>query len=590
MYLRRPTTDRFGFHLFTALLLASTLSCDGCPTDAGRVTVEPIDGPLGTMYFCPYWPMHKLSNNCDARTDAPCAYAPLGLPRVKFEDVRWDHIEPRAPSGDQRSYDWSVLDDAVLAWEQAGAQHLQFHLVPTSSWAMRESRPIAEDFFGLSCDEITGGCEDLPTNPAPEHWEDWRAFVTAFCERYDGDGVDDVEGLMYSHLEFELLNEGQNWWFFMGSSEDYGELAEHTREALDACNEDAELVHYGLTFNGLLHDDATDEEYWQRVEEMVERLDPVLYGPGFRHGHDMMLGSPDPDASYDVVGTLSRCELYDAVALHCNMSIEHMIEEYTYLRDKLDGYGCESVEIYCGDSTSGPTLFSPTELEWWDSSYGGADFSGERIHLALGEPYATYGSMCNEEGLSAELSYDEAKAWYDGHHAAFAVKKSSTALALGMSAYMAGLLEQWPPASGCYWMYQGLTESPVEGFGLVPVDFGDPNPVFHSYRLLAEKLIDYESATREVVDDVTIVTFERSGEGASPVYLVWYLDDHLPAPGESELTREFELQVGSASVLVTRLITEAGVEEPSTETVATVDGLFSGTAAQTPFFIEPVSE
>ena len=572
-------------------ILAMVVGCNGCPpSDDGRVTVEPMDVPLGAMYFCPYWAMHKLANTCNTRSDAPCAYASLGLPIIKLEDLRWQNIEARAPVNGVHSYDWSVLDDAVLRWEQVGAQHLQFHLTPYSSWAMQDSRSIAEDLFGLDCDAAGKGCDDLPTNPKPEHWADWSSYVTALCERYDGDGIDELEGLSYAHLDFELLNEGQNWAFYMGSSEDFEQLLQHTRSALDACNPDARIIHYGLTFNGIAHGGVDDAEYWDRVGDKVASLEPVLYGPGFLHAHAMMLGSPDPSATVDVEPTLAMCDLFEVVDLHCNMSIEHMIEEHDLLRQKLDSYGCESVEIICGDTTSGPSLYSPSELEWWDSSYGGEDSSGEAIHLALSDQYATYDLLCNADGVSTDLDLDQATAWYDHYHAAFLVKKAATALGLGMTGFLAGLLEDWPAASGCYWMHQGLTESPVEALGLVAVDYGEPKPVYHSYRLLAEKLVGTQSIGREIIDDVTVLTFDRGGADASPIRLVWYLDDYMPAPGQAELTRDFTLEVGTAAVQITQLVTAADQDTPATETQPTQGGVYHGVAGQTPVFIEPVVE
>jgi hypothetical protein len=568
-------------------ILALVSACNGCPPDDGRVQVEPLDVQLGAMYFCPYWPLHKLSNSCNQRNDAPCAYADLGLPRIKLEDVRWDNIEKNAPAGGAHSYDWSVLDEAVLRWELAGATQLQFHITPASSWAGQDSRPIAEDLFGLACDEISGHCEGWPTNPVAEHEDDWVDLVTALCERYDGDGVDDLEGLQHPHLEFELLNEGQNWAFFMGSSEDYERLLLLTREGLDACHDEAKLIHYGLTLNGLVHGGVNDDAYWERMEEKADSLEPVLYGPGFRHAHHMMLGNPDPEATVDSLATLAMCEHFELVDLHCNMSIEHMIEEHDFVRARLDSYGCEHVEIICGDSTSAPSLYSPSELEWWDSSVGGDDSSGEAIHAALGEPFGTYDLYCNQSGVTASLSYDEARAWFDHHHAAFLVKKSVTALGLGMSGYMAGLLEDWAPANGCYWMNQGLSDAQVEGFGLFPVDYGEPKTAFHSYRLLAEKLDGYTAASRELVDEVTVVTFTSDSDGAPPRYIVWYLDDHLPMPGEDPLTRAFELEVGTAGVIVTPLVTDGGDEASEASTTA---GTYMGTASQDPVLIEPAAE
>jgi hypothetical protein len=560
-------------------LVSLLAACDGCPRDDGRVDVEPIDVQLGAMYFCPHWPIHKLANSCNQRADAPCAYADLGLPHIKFEDVRWDNVEKSAPVGGAHSYDWSVLDDAVLRWEQVGATHLQFHITPASSWGGQDSRAIAEDQFGLSCDEIKGNCEDMPTNPSAEHMDDWSAWVTALCERYDGDGVDDLEGLRYAHLDFELLNEGQNWAFYMGSSEDFEELLVATRQALNACSDDARIIHYGLTFNGLVHGGVSDELYWERVEQMADGFEPLLLGPGFHHAHNMMLGSPDPDATADAAATIGMCEHFEIVDMHCNMSIEHMIEEYSYLRDVLDSYDCEHVDIICGDSTSAPSLYSPSELEWWDSSYGGTDTTGEAIHAALGEPFSTYGLLCNPSGVTTDLTYDEAKAWFGDQHAAFLVKKSVTALGLGMTGFMAGLLEDWAPANGCYWMYHGLTRSEVEGFGLFPVDYGDPKTAYNSYRLLAESLDGYTATSREVVDEVTVVTFTSDQPDALPKYVVWYLDDHMAMPGEEQLTREFEIEVGGDGVIETSLVGGSMIIANGTST-------YVGLASQFPVLVE----
>jgi hypothetical protein len=571
-----------GARLALFLLLSG---CGGCPVvDDGRVWVEPIDVPLGTMYFCPYWAMHDLSRSCNSRVDAPCGYAELGLPAVKLEAVRWSDVEKKAPSGDEHSYDWSTLDEAVLRWEEAGATRLQFHLEPESSWGTQDSRSIAEDLFGLDCASIDSACEGLPANPKPEHWDDWEAWVGALCERYDGDGVDDVEGLSYAHLDFELLNEGQNWQFYMGSSEHYLELLEHTRAALDACHDDARIIHYGVTFNGLMHGGASDELYWERAAEKVAALEPVLYGPGYRHAHDMMLGSPDPAASHDVQPTLGMCEHFEVVDLHCNMSIEHMIEEHDFLRAKLDGWGCEHVEILCGDATSAPALYSPSELEWWDSSYGGADSSGEKLHLALAEPWSTYGLLCNPDGLEPALTYDVAEVWYDSRHAAFLVKKASTALGLGMSGFMAGLLEDWPPASGCYWMYQGLTESPVEGLGLVPVDYGEPREAYRSFRRLAEAIEGYPHASRAVVDGVTIITFTSDDPERLPKHVVWYLDDHLPLPGEVQATGLYEIEVHGTRTTATSLLDDGSMR------IANGGGTFTDAVGQDPVLVEEWAE
>jgi hypothetical protein len=545
------------------------------------------EDPLGAMYFNPYWVIHALADDCGSRRDAPCAFEPLGLSSIKFNDIKWRYIESNAPAGGVHAYDWSTLDGAVLRWEESGARAM-FHLAPSSTWGVQDSRQIAEGVFGLDCDEVPGDCEDMPANPTAEHWADWEAWVTAMCERYDHDGVDDVPGLQQAHLEFQLLNEGQNMEFFVGTSEDYGELLQHTRAALDACNPDAELIHFGLTFNGLSHGGVTDEVFWQRVEEKAASQQTAYVEAGYRHAFAMMLGSPDPSATHDIEATVSMCQHFDVMAMHCNHSIEHMVEEYTFLRDELDSHGCHATPIICDDSTSAPALYSTFGLEWWDSSYGGADMTGEQIHEALGSQVALYDLFCDPFGIipGSDLTYGQAREWHDRYHAAFVVKKASTALGLGMTRFMAGLLEDWRPESGCYWMHQGLTDS--EGNVLMPLDFGEPRPAYHTLGLLRDKVIGYTGAARDVVDCVTVVTFERPG--ARDVHVVWYLDDDLPWPGDPEQTQAFDLEVGTDTALVTQLITEQGEHTAVSEVVATPGGVYSGVAAQTPFFVEPITE
>jgi len=279
------------------------------------------------------------------------------------------------------------------------------------------------------------------------------------------------------------------------------------------------------------------------------------------------------------------CQYFDVMAMHCNHSIEHMVEEYTYLRAELDGHGCHTIPIICDDSTSAPALYSTFELEWYDSSYGGADMTGEQIHEALGSEVALYDLFCDPWGLipPSGLTFEQARQWHDRYHAAFVVKKASTALGLGMTRFMAGLLEDWRPESGCYWMHQGLTDS--EGNVLVPLDFGEPRPAYYTLGLLRDKVTGYTAASRQVVDDVTIVTFERP---AGDVHVVWYLDDDLPWPGDPEQTHPFELEVGTPTALVTHLITEQGEDTADTEVVETANGVYSGVATQTPFFVEPI--
>ena len=70
---------------------------------------------------------------------------------------------------------------------------------------------------------------DTDISPAPEHLEDYRRWVRALFERYDGDGVDDMPGLVAPVRHWVLGGEWTGFW--PGDGHDaYLAFAEVTRE------------------------------------------------------------------------------------------------------------------------------------------------------------------------------------------------------------------------------------------------------------------------------------------------------------------------------------------------------------------------
>ncbi len=76
----------------------------------------------------------------------------------------------------------------------------------------------------------------------PCDFEAYDRFLTLLVERYDGDGVDDMPGLVSPVLHWEILNEPSlrepEVVFFLGDAEDYADLLQVSHDAIaEACPE-----------------------------------------------------------------------------------------------------------------------------------------------------------------------------------------------------------------------------------------------------------------------------------------------------------------------------------------------------------------
>ena len=156
----------------------------------------------------------------------------VGVRWVNFARINWGEIEPRAPAGGQHTYHWSALDEGVRQWQQYGV-HIMMSLRFVSPWA--NAKPSGEQFTYLG--GLLSWMPKLTADyrPKPEHQQDLRDFITALVERYDGDGVDDMPGLRFPILHYQVCNEAYNELFWAGTVEEYGahlkEVAQAARRA-----------------------------------------------------------------------------------------------------------------------------------------------------------------------------------------------------------------------------------------------------------------------------------------------------------------------------------------------------------------------
>lgn len=109
----------------------------------------------------------------------------------------------------------------------------------------------------------------------PCDMERYKKFVSALVERYDGDGEDDMDGLKFPLLVYEIINEPtmqgdfqpeineRDLYFFKGEPADYVELHKATYNAAKKTNSDVLIVNGGMA--GLGPDEI---EFWQQAVDL----------------------------------------------------------------------------------------------------------------------------------------------------------------------------------------------------------------------------------------------------------------------------------------------------------------------------------
>ena len=144
----------------------------------------------------------------------------------------WNVIEPEKGA----EYKWEISDLVVLSANAAGMS-VSALIQPFAAWD-QDSAP--EDCTGLDFAYYDYKA-DKPTD-----WEAYKAFLTALVERYDGDGEEDMEGLLFPVKHWEIGNEydgtcGGD----LNEAENYFELIKISSEAIRSADSEAKVLTMG---------------------------------------------------------------------------------------------------------------------------------------------------------------------------------------------------------------------------------------------------------------------------------------------------------------------------------------------------------
>lgn len=158
--------------LAVAILLTLPLGLAELPAAAGTINLD-------RMAASPNPRLGLAFPGSDTRHYPAIAQAGIGIARLS---VAWARVEPS-----RGRFDWSGLDGRIAALQASGIEpFLTFE--SDAEWA-------------------TDSATRRVRNALPSAMEDWRRFVTAVVERYNGDGRSDMPGLAGRVRYWQVANE-----------------------------------------------------------------------------------------------------------------------------------------------------------------------------------------------------------------------------------------------------------------------------------------------------------------------------------------------------------------------------------------------
>jgi len=153
----------------------------------------------------------------------------------------WGYIQEEA----QSSFDFDEFDNMVLE-NQAEGLNILITIWPYANWDQL-NRADAANYRVPDDDQFVDAMPRYRGNPVD--WDAYETWLTAVVERYDGDGEDDMSGLLYPIRYWEVVNEpdinysgDEDLNFHMGEPEDYADLLKRSYVIIMAADPQAQVL------------------------------------------------------------------------------------------------------------------------------------------------------------------------------------------------------------------------------------------------------------------------------------------------------------------------------------------------------------
>ncbi|MDQ7823444.1 MAG: hypothetical protein RDV48_11660 [Candidatus Eremiobacteraeota bacterium] len=473
-----------GILFLTACGKSPASSKAGAPPRSGE---ERRDSRFGIDYVFYSEPFYQ-------REEWPRKFSGTGARWVNFAPVSWASIEPQKPRGVVHRYQWAAVDRAVAQWQKHGWS-ISFTLRTMSGWF---AGPIKyRPDMGFTLPEILWKSTDRL--PEPSAMPAYRAWVEAMVERYDGDGRDDMPGLRFPILHYQVGNEYANPMFWTGTVEDYETLLRETwQSAKKACPE-VKIISNGIRWNDLFHEDPEGLLFEKRFAAFLEKPSNARTAAIWKRARAFTEKTIALAPFYDILDAGGN-------GPHPSASAGYM----SWVRKEMAKTGLKRA-IWDMEARCEPQI-APIE-------------SGV-FHPSLSVP----GGKEILEAVKKKNNPGHAKAqeWYRAEQARLLARVFVTRFAAGFEKVFMGMPHDWdgtPAALTVRNPYMGLMDRE-----------GKPWAAFYALKLLAEKLDGFKTAEKlpgEGGADLYRFTFPGSSR---VVYAAWLreekvrpLSDPLPA-------------------------------------------------------------
>jgi len=168
--------------------------------------------------------------------------------------------------------DFSETDKVVMQAQKRGL-NLLITIFPFADWDQKvygNKCKVSDNDVMLSKSKGNFKIPGLPYYRCnPNNWDVYEKWLTALVERYDGDGIDDMKGLLSPILYYEIGNEPDltkdpksdfGMVFYLDAPENYAKLLQKSYAAIKAANSNTKVL---IAAPAGVQKEAI--EYWKRV-------------------------------------------------------------------------------------------------------------------------------------------------------------------------------------------------------------------------------------------------------------------------------------------------------------------------------------
>ncbi|MBI5524736.1 MAG: hypothetical protein HY897_00225 [Deltaproteobacteria bacterium] len=447
-------------------------------------------------------------------------FAGIGFPAVKYlpAEYNWGKMQPKETD----PINFAPLDRYVSEYQGAGFSALVVGLkTDGNTWALKAQKNLT---------------------PKPEYVDDYERWVGAVVERYDGDGVEDMPGLLHPVRHYEIGVEFSS--YEPEPVADYIEMLERAYNAAHAADADVIVCHAAILATTAFRDHPGPAEYDAAFSATDTR---VMY-------HSLV----------DIRAILDRPQIFDAVNFHA-LGDPYEIEETVRWLEYEMGLRGYFKPLLISDTAPSPLI-----------SWGPAtSCTGDPAKLGIIIPPAVEADRCRLADYFADLvDGDEPTVrWTQTFTAADMVKKVVVAVHQGLTLMDTSFMEDLTPMKA-KWFQAAAGTSPWGGMVLTDVNIftgertiREVRASFFAQRQLAGHLAGKTHIERMDLGGPDARVYRLTGGSPTATFVAWYDPPPVALPGDPVPSRTIALPTSRPALTVEHMISEFGQETPVTETV-----------------------